>query len=109
MYAQYTVLYIEDEPDNRTLVERFLQFEGFTVYTAKNGQLGLDKAKQIDADGILFNEVWGCRFITPSFRLFRDKVRDELEIPVVGINLHNFGENIGQLDTRIGAFMELIK
>jgi len=69
----------------------------------------MDKAKQVDADGIIFNEVWGCRFITPSFKLFRDRVRDELEIPVVGVNLHNLGENLGQLDTRIGAFMELIR
>ncbi len=55
MYAQYTILYIEDEPDNRTLVERFLQFEGFTVYTAENGQLGLDKAKQIVPDIFLID------------------------------------------------------
>ncbi len=69
----------------------------------------IDKAKQIDADGIIFNEVWGCRFITPSFKLLKDRVRDELEIPVVGINFHNFGENLGQINTRVGAFLELIK
>ena len=69
----------------------------------------IDKARQIDADGIIFNEVWGCRFITPSFKLLKDRVRDELEIPVVGINFHNFGENLGQINTRVGAFMELIR
>lgn len=69
----------------------------------------IEKAKLLDADGIVFNEVWGCRFITPSFKLFKDRVREELEIPVVGVNFHNFGENIGQVSTRIEAFMELIQ
>ena len=88
---------------------KFLLRINFKVGTEDLTDYWLDKAKQVDADGIIFNEVWGCRFITPSFRLFRDRARDELEIPVVGINLHNFGENLGQLDTRIGAFMELIR
>lgn len=67
------------------------------------------QAKLLDIDGILFNEVWGCRFLAPSFRLFRDKVREELGIPVVKMNFHDFSENIGQISTRIEAFMELLK
>ncbi|MHA1784816.1 MAG: 2-hydroxyacyl-CoA dehydratase [Candidatus Helarchaeota archaeon] len=69
----------------------------------------IDKARQTDVDGIIFNEVWGCRFITPSYKLFKDRVREELDIPIVSINFHNFGENLGQVSTRIGAFMELIR
>ncbi|MFX1492969.1 MAG: 2-hydroxyacyl-CoA dehydratase [Promethearchaeota archaeon] len=67
------------------------------------------QAKLIDAEGILFNEVWGCRFLAPCFRLFRDRVREELEIPVLRMNFHGFSENIGQINTRIEAFMEVIK
>jgi len=67
------------------------------------------QARLIDIDGILFNEVWGCRFLGPCFRLFRDRVREELEIPVLRMNFHDFGENLGQISTRIEAFMELIK
>lgn len=67
------------------------------------------QARLIDIDGILFNEVWGCRFLGPSFRLFRDRIREELGIPVLRMNFHDFGENLGQISTRIEAFMELIK
>ncbi|NHI91580.1 MAG: 2-hydroxyacyl-CoA dehydratase [Candidatus Lokiarchaeota archaeon] len=88
---------------------KFLLRVNFEKGTEDLVEYWIDKAKQIDADGVVFNEVWGCRFITPSFKLLKDRIRDELEIPVVGINFHNFGENLGQINTRIGAFMELIK
>ncbi len=55
MEKQYTVLYIEDEPDNRILVERFLGFEGFQVYTAETGQEGVDKASEILPDVLLID------------------------------------------------------
>ena len=67
------------------------------------------QARLLDIDGIVFNDVWGCRFVAPSFKLFKDQVRKELEIPVIRINFHQFSENLGQMTTRIEAFMELVK
>jgi len=67
------------------------------------------QAKLLDIDGIVFNDVWGCRFVAPSFKLFKDQVRQELGIPVIRVNFHEFSENLGQMTTRIEAFMELIK
>ena len=55
MEKKYTVLYIEDNQDNRVLVERFLEFEGFTVYSAENGQMGLDKASELLPDVLLID------------------------------------------------------
>lgn len=51
----YSVLYIEDELDNRVLIERFLGFEGFQVYTVETGQEGLDKAGEILPDVFLID------------------------------------------------------
>jgi two-component system cell cycle response regulator DivK len=46
----YTILYIEDNPDNRLLVKRALEARGYQFIGAQNGQEGLDltSAKQPD-------------------------------------------------------------
>ena len=38
-----TVLIVEDDPDTREMLGKFLELEGFHVETAANGQLALDK------------------------------------------------------------------
>lgn len=38
-----TVLIVEDDPDTREMLGKFLELEGFRVETAANGQLALDK------------------------------------------------------------------
>ncbi len=55
MKKNYTVLYIEDEIDNRILVERFLGFEGYKVLTVETGQEGLDKTNEILPDVFLID------------------------------------------------------
>jgi two-component system cell cycle response regulator DivK len=55
MEEKYTILYIEDNQDNRILVERFLEFEGFKVYSVETGQKGLDKAPEILPDVFLID------------------------------------------------------
>jgi benzoyl-CoA reductase/2-hydroxyglutaryl-CoA dehydratase subunit BcrC/BadD/HgdB len=69
----------------------------------------LQQSRLLDIDGIVFSDVWGCRFVAPSFKLFRDQIRKELEIPILRINFHEFSENLGQMTTRIEAFMELVR
>jgi two-component system cell cycle response regulator DivK len=55
MGKKYTVLYIEDNSNNRILVERFLEFEGFEVHSVENGQKGLDQASKILPDVFLID------------------------------------------------------
>jgi CheY-like chemotaxis protein len=43
-----SIMIVEDDPDTREMLERFLQLEGFAVRSAANGQLALDALK---ADG----------------------------------------------------------
>ena len=43
-----SILVVEDDPDTREMLERFLQLEGFEVRTAANGQLAL-QALQADS------------------------------------------------------------
>jgi len=45
-----TIFYIEDNFQNRILIQRFLEFEGFEVYSAETGQEGLKRSKEILPD-----------------------------------------------------------
>ncbi|MCB0156048.1 MAG: response regulator [Anaerolineae bacterium] len=47
------VLYIEDNPDNMTLVKRVLEIEGYEVIQAKTGTEGLAKAAENRPDLII--------------------------------------------------------
>ncbi|NVM53281.1 MAG: 2-hydroxyacyl-CoA dehydratase [Candidatus Helarchaeota archaeon] len=66
-------------------------------------------AKRIKADAILFSHVWGCRFTTPAYRKMKDLVMDELGIPIIPLDFYSPGDNIGQIQTRVGAFIEMLK
>lgn len=48
-----TIFYIEDNFQNRILIQRFLEFEGFEVYSAETGQEGLKRSKEILPDVFL--------------------------------------------------------
>lgn len=50
-----TILYIEDNPDNRMLVSRVLGFEGYKVVEAVCGMDGLKMAQEILPDLILMD------------------------------------------------------
>ena len=50
-----TVLYIEDHPDNMTLVRRILQKDSYTLIEAGTGLLGLSIAESQDLDLILLD------------------------------------------------------
>src|SRR3712207_228724 len=41
MSAEYTVLFVDDEPDKRNLLAFALQREGYEVHTAPDGEAGL--------------------------------------------------------------------
>lgn len=48
--AQLTILYIEDNSENRLLVKRVLEAEGYKVIEADSGMDGLTKAEKMRLD-----------------------------------------------------------
>lgn len=50
-----TILYIEDNPENRLLVRRVLEIEGYNVVEAETGKAGLDRAAALTPDLILMD------------------------------------------------------
>ena len=49
------ILYIEDNPENRLLVRRVLEVEGYQVVEADNGNTGLQKAEMTAPDLVLMD------------------------------------------------------
>ncbi len=49
------ILYIEDNPDNTTLVRRALESRGYTLLTAENGIKGIGTAEHEQIDLILLD------------------------------------------------------
>ena len=49
------ILYIEDNFDNRILIKRVLEAEGYTVIEAENGKVGIEKATSNKPDLILMD------------------------------------------------------
>ena len=47
------VLIVEDDPDTREMLGKFLELEGFQVETAANGQVALDKLSTGLAVGVI--------------------------------------------------------
>jgi len=63
-------------------------------------------AKKMKADGLIFNQLFGCHSISNCYTMLREKTR-RLELPTTVINFNKIDENVEQLKTRLGAFMEM--
>ena len=50
-----TILYVEDHPDNMTLVRRVLQSQGYTLIEANTGSKGILIAETQDLDVVLLD------------------------------------------------------
>ena len=55
MPAKGMILYVEDNPDNRNLIRRVLNAEGYTVIEASNASQALDKLEKGTTDLILMD------------------------------------------------------
>ena len=81
-----TVLYIEDHPDNMTLVRRILQSESYTLIEAKTGLQGIFFAETEDVDLILLDinlpDIDGYEV---ARRLRVSKKNRLAEIPIIAV------------------------
>ena len=50
-----TILYVEDNPDNRLLIQRILRAEGYQVLFAENAEQALNSAEKEQIDLILMD------------------------------------------------------
>ena len=79
-----TILYVEDNPDNRILVRRVLTVEGYSVMEAGNAAQALDVLSKVKTDLILMDinmpEVDGYALTTKI-----KSIPDYMDIPIIAV------------------------
>lgn len=118
LYADWELLQLLEEiptsPNSNPAEEyaRFLMRATETGIGCDNDKLTdsyLRMARDLNADGMIFFQLFGCHSISNCYSMLREKIRNELEIPTTAITFNKIGESIDQLKTRLGAFMEMFK
>ncbi len=116
LYADWDILGLLDEipvSKNSNPVEEYARF----LLNATTKGIGCDNntltnsylriAKKLKVDGVIFNQLFGCHSISNCYPMLKEKIRRTLEIPTTVINFNRIGENVEQIKTRLGAFMEM--
>ena len=118
LYADWDILMmLEDIPITRNIdpIEAYAEYLmnmtsngiGCDNDTITNSYLRL--AKELNADGLVFIQLFGCHSISNCYAMLKEKIRAELEIPSIALTFNKIGENVEQVKTRLGAFMEMFR
>jgi len=82
----FTVLYIEDNPDNKTLVQRALEAKGYRFLWAANGLTGVEMAKSEQPNVILLDinlpDIDGYEV---ARRLRNESSKNLLYVPIIAV------------------------
>ncbi|MFX0077562.1 MAG: 2-hydroxyacyl-CoA dehydratase family protein [Candidatus Hermodarchaeota archaeon] len=116
LYADWELLKLLEEIPTSSHSNPAEEYARFLMNATETG-IGCDNdkltdsylrmAKKLDADGLIFFQLFGCHSISNCYATLREKVRRELEIPTIAITFNKIGENVEQVKTRLGAFMEM--
>jgi benzoyl-CoA reductase/2-hydroxyglutaryl-CoA dehydratase subunit BcrC/BadD/HgdB len=118
LYADWELLKLLEEIDTSNHSNPTEEYARFLMNATETG-IGCDNdkltdsylrmARDLKADGLIFFQLFGCHSISNCYTMLREKIRRELEIPTTAITFNKIGENVEQVKTRLGAFMEMFK
>jgi benzoyl-CoA reductase/2-hydroxyglutaryl-CoA dehydratase subunit BcrC/BadD/HgdB len=116
LYADWEILKLLEEIDTSNHLNPLEEYARFLLNATETG-IGCDNdtltnsylrmAKDLNADGLVFFQLFGCHSISNCYSMLREKIRHDLEIPTTSITFNKIGENVEQVKTRLGAFMEM--
>ncbi|TES93980.1 MAG: 2-hydroxyacyl-CoA dehydratase [Promethearchaeota archaeon] len=69
----------------------------------------LKAAENMNIDGLIFNQVYGCPSISKTYEKLKEKLKAEFNIPTIAINFKKIGDNIEQVRKPLIPFMERLK
>ncbi len=117
IYADWDVLRALDDIPISNNSDPIKAYAKFLFNITENG-VGCDNnvltssyirvAEKLNADGIIFNQLFGCHSISNCYSMLKEKTRKNLDIPAIALTFNRIGENIEQVKTRLGAFMEML-
>lgn len=85
--ANWTVLIVDDEPDNRVIAEKVLAFAGARVHTAANGAEGMEKLETVIPSFILLDLSMPVMDGWEMFKQVRAKPTLR-QVPVIALTAH---------------------
>ena len=116
LYADWDMLLLLEEIPISKFSDPVEAYAQFLLNATMNG-IGCDNetltdsyirlAKELNADGLVFIQIFGCHSISNCYTMLKEKIRRELEIPSIALTFNKIGENVEQVKTRLGAFMEM--
>jgi CheY-like chemotaxis protein len=89
---------IEDDPDTREMLERFLQLEGYEVRTAANGQIALDALQKDNGLCVILLDLMMPVMNGWQFRRAQTADPRLAHIPVVVVSAAGAREDIPAID-----------
>ena len=101
------ILYIEDNPDNLTLVKRAIESIGYTIEGAVNGAEGLAKATEIKPDLILLDiNLPDIDGYSVARRLRGSKIAHLRYVPIIAITANSLkGDSDRALEAGCDMYM----
>jgi benzoyl-CoA reductase/2-hydroxyglutaryl-CoA dehydratase subunit BcrC/BadD/HgdB len=116
LYADWDILGLLEEipvSEDSDPIEDYAQFlldasiKGIGCDNEALSNSYLSFAKKMDIDGFIFNKVFGCPTISNFYEIMERKIKSELNIPAIVINFRKIGEDIQEVKTELGGFMEI--
>ena len=118
LYADWDMLQLLEEIPISKVSDPVEAYAHYLMNATANG-IGCDNdaltdsyvriAKELNADGLVFIQLFGCHSVSNCFTMLKEKIRQELEIPSIALTFNKIGENVEQVKTRLGAFMEMFR
>ncbi len=96
----------------RAMSERYLMASTCPCFTSKDGNEDrinwlLNKVKEWKVNGVIYYVVRGCMLYAMEYTRVK-RVLDKLSIPVYYLDTEYTREDVGQLKTRVEAFLEML-
>ena len=118
IYADWDVLgFLEEIPISHKS-DPIEEYARFLLNASKKG-IGCDDenmtnsylkaAENMNIDGLIFNQVYGCPSISKTYERLKEKLKAEYNIPAIVINFKKIGENVQEIKKSVEPFMEKLK
>ncbi|MBY8980222.1 MAG: 2-hydroxyacyl-CoA dehydratase [Candidatus Lokiarchaeota archaeon] len=118
IYADWDVLgFLEEIPISQKSdpIEEYARF----LLNASTKGIGCDDenmtnsylkaAENMNIDGLIFNQVYGCPSISKTYERLKEKLKAEFNIPAIVIKFKKIGENVEEVKKSVEPFMERLK
>ncbi|MFX1498477.1 MAG: 2-hydroxyacyl-CoA dehydratase family protein [Promethearchaeota archaeon] len=116
IYADWELLGLLEEipvSNNSDPTEDYAQFLlkaskegiGCNIDNLKNSYFKI--AKEMQIDGLIFNQAFGCPSISNIYDSLKEEIKNDLDIPAIGITFRKIGDNVEEVKNRLKPFMDM--